>query len=190
MASLEGVRVLIVEDDWLQASELAWQFTDLGAVVIGPATSVEAGMKLAPTADMAILDINICGEAVFPIADSLHDRGAPIVFYSAYSNIRIPERFHFASRLNKPASVARVRHVARSALDDLNVRENDVVRVLPRLRLAARMLMEGTEAADRLVEAVLEQAIRTGQPSGEDVESWLTRLLVETAEVRGKELLT
>ncbi|MWD28900.1 response regulator [Aquicoccus sp. SCR17] len=190
MNNLNNARVLIVEDDWLQATELAHHFHKLGMVVLGPATSVAAGMKLEPQAQMAILDIDLAGEKVFPIADRLQERSVPIIFYSAYNDIPIPSRFRFASRLGKPSTAHLIDRAARAALSNLYEPADDVVEMLPKLRLAARLMLNDPRAADRLVEHALERALATLPPDGEDRARWLTRLIHDVAQERGRHFLT
>lgn len=74
-----GRRILIVEDEHLLAIELEDELRELGAVVVGPASSVDAGMALLrlETVEGAILDINLGGEMVFGLADELVGRGIP-----------------------------------------------------------------------------------------------------------------
>jgi len=188
MKSFRQSRILIVEDDWFQAFDLASYFSELGLSVLGPAPDIDAGMPLVAKTDIAVLDININGKLVFPLADKLRTRHVPFVFYSAHSEIRIPERFRFSSRLQKPASIEAVEHTVRAAWSSID--QTDVVRLLPKLRLSARLMLNDPEAADRLVELALRRAIETGQPEDEDVRSWLNRLVIEIGEERGKRLLT
>ncbi|TGR73519.1 hypothetical protein EN832_33205, partial [Mesorhizobium sp. M1C.F.Ca.ET.189.01.1.1] len=77
--NLRGVRLLIVEDEWLLADDLARYFSNMGAVILGPAATLEQAAIHTQTAEAAILDIDINGRRVFPIADQLLRRGVPFV---------------------------------------------------------------------------------------------------------------
>jgi CheY-like chemotaxis protein len=68
---LRDRRLLVIEDDYLLASDLAEALAAHGAEVIGPAASVEGALALLATngkIDAAVLDINLCGERVYPVA--------------------------------------------------------------------------------------------------------------------------
>jgi CheY-like chemotaxis protein len=70
----DGLRLLLVEDEYLLALYLSEMLEDLGAQVLGPVASVADALELidkAPEIDAAILDVNLAGEAVFPVADRL-----------------------------------------------------------------------------------------------------------------------
>ncbi|TIP72477.1 MAG: hypothetical protein E5X63_44010, partial [Mesorhizobium sp.] len=58
---LRGVRILIVEDDWVLAGDLAKYFGNMGAVVLGPAATVEHASMHTELAEAAILDVNLNG---------------------------------------------------------------------------------------------------------------------------------
>jgi len=82
--SLDGRRVLIVEDEVIVAFNMECEVQDAGGEIVGPAhTLAEAQKLLAERIDVAILDINICGQSVWPIAKVLRERGIPYVLASA-----------------------------------------------------------------------------------------------------------
>ena len=73
-----GRRVLVAEDEWLTARELETTLRDAGYEVLGPAPSVPAAMRILATQDppdVALLDVNLRGEAVTPLAEALAARG-------------------------------------------------------------------------------------------------------------------
>lgn len=82
--SLEGATVLLVEDEFMIALEIADALESVGAQVSGPHATLDAARKAASTAnaDVAILDIDLRGEEVFPVAEALRERGIPFVFYT------------------------------------------------------------------------------------------------------------
>ena len=83
-SGLAGRRVLIVEDEVIVAFSLESEVEDAGGQIIGPAHSLEeAQVLLDQPIDVAILDINLDGESVWPVARALHDRGVPYVLASA-----------------------------------------------------------------------------------------------------------
>ena len=85
---LLGKRVLIVEDEAMLAPELELTFADEGAEVIGPALSLSHGVTLVEATgeiDCAVLDVDLGGRDVFPIAHALEARGVPFVFHTAHA---------------------------------------------------------------------------------------------------------
>ena len=109
--SLDGCRIVVVEDEYLIANDLANALEEVGAIVLGPVPSAEAAASLiaAETGiDGALLDINLGGEMVFGIADTLVSRGIPFAFVTGYDRWAIPERFADAPRLEKPVKPKQV----------------------------------------------------------------------------------
>ena len=90
-----------------------------GAKVIGPAATIERAFALLaqiPTPDGAILDVNLGGEPVFPLADALIDRGVPLIFTTGYDPTTLPERFAHVATCEKPINAARVTGAIRAAI--------------------------------------------------------------------------
>ena len=78
-----GRRVLIVEDESLVAMFLETILSDMGCDVIGPEANVDDGLRIASGTgelDAALLDVNVAGQEVFPVAEALKARGVPFVF--------------------------------------------------------------------------------------------------------------
>lgn len=86
MEFLSGKRVLVLEDEALIAAMVEDMLTELGAIVVGPAPTVERGMSLATEEDIdaAVLDVNIRSARADPVADILRSRGIPVVFATGY----------------------------------------------------------------------------------------------------------
>ncbi|WP_287209940.1 response regulator [Mesorhizobium sp.] len=197
MRDLRGVRILIVEDDWVLAGDLARYFGNMGAVVLGPAATVEHASMHTEVAEAAILDVNLNGRRVFPIADELMRRGVPFVFFSGDEDIVIPERLRHASNLRKSADSYAVFDALfppeKSALAGrpaVNLSDN-VFSLLPKLRLAARLLLGDVGASDRLVERTLERAIGEidRRRPGVSTEDWLNGIMRNIAGSGGTSLL-
>jgi CheY-like chemotaxis protein len=85
-AGLVDKRVLIVEDEYIVALSIASEVADRGGVVIGPIGTVDGALEAIKNMDVdgAILDINLRGRPVFPIADALADRHVPFIFATGY----------------------------------------------------------------------------------------------------------
>jgi PAS domain S-box-containing protein len=90
-ASLAGRRVLLVEDEPLVAMDAETTLRALGCEVAGPASTLPEALRLAeaeaPRLDAAVLDVNLGGQAAFPVADLLVRRGVPVVFATGYSEL-------------------------------------------------------------------------------------------------------
>jgi two-component SAPR family response regulator len=86
LSILAGKRILVVEDEALIAAMVEDMLAELGASVVGPATTLVKGMALAgnETLDAALLDVNIRDERIDPVADLLRSRGVPILFATGY----------------------------------------------------------------------------------------------------------
>jgi len=82
--TLTGARILIAEDEALVAMELAEGLSDAGAEVIGPLATLPATRRAATgeSLDVAILDVDLRGEHVFPAAEILASRGVPFLFHT------------------------------------------------------------------------------------------------------------
>jgi CheY-like chemotaxis protein len=102
---LAGRRLLIVEDEYMIAEDLARALRELGADVIGPAATVADALGLIGTERQvhgAVLDINLRGEHVYTLADALRARGIPFVFATGYDAWIIPPPYADVPRIEKP----------------------------------------------------------------------------------------
>jgi len=103
--------VLIVEDEFYLADDLASALAGAGAKVLGPVGRVEDARRLVESdqsVDLAILDIDLFGDRVFPVADLLRARRTPFLFATGYDPEIIPQRFLDVPRLEKPFTAAAV----------------------------------------------------------------------------------
>lgn len=102
--SLQGVSVLVVEDDYLLAEEIASTLHEHGAVVLGPVPDVARGRALLAEAkpDCALLDINLKGRFVYELAEELLQLGVPPIFTTGYDSTFLPPRFSERTCLAKP----------------------------------------------------------------------------------------
>lgn len=198
LSTLAGMRILIAEDEFLLADELAHFFGSVGATVLGPAPDVAAARSYLEQADAAVLDINLKGGTVFPIADELFLRGVPFVFFSGMDASTVPDRFRFVGSLPKPVSWKRVVEVLATEFggnavgeDPFAATRQDMGFVLPKLRLSARLMLGDALAADRLVERTLERAVEQfkARPRDLPTSKWLTHLLESTLADGGRELM-
>ena len=103
-STLNGLKVLVVEDEMLVSMLVEDMLSDLGCTVVGPAAELEEAMTLAQSADidLALLDVNLGGRPIFPVADALKARGVPFAFASGYGEAGLSEDHRGAAVLQKP----------------------------------------------------------------------------------------
>jgi two-component sensor histidine kinase len=107
--SLKGARVLIVEDAVLLALELETGLADAGAEIIGPAYELEEAMALLDRPiDAAVLDANLNGHSVMPVAEALRARRVPFVFATGYGEAGGAPGGFDAPVIRKPYDVTQV----------------------------------------------------------------------------------
>ncbi|MBU8975185.1 MULTISPECIES: response regulator [unclassified Lysobacter] len=110
--------VLMVEDEAYLAMALEDLLTDAGYHVLGAARLSDA-LEIADHEhlDVALLDINVQGEAVYPLASRLREQGVPFVFASAYSERNIPQDFRDCQIVQKPYTSERIIEAVESMLE-------------------------------------------------------------------------
>ncbi|PZA13020.1 response regulator [Rhodopseudomonas palustris] len=103
--AMSGRRILLVEDEYFIADDMVRLFQERGAEVVGPFSRIEdalAAVSAADRLDAAVLDVNLHGTIVFPLADELTARGIRFVFTTGYDHHVIPARFDHVVRCGKP----------------------------------------------------------------------------------------
>ena len=116
---LSGRRVLVVEDESLVAMLLETILEDMECIPVGPASNIDDGETLArDTADLdaALLDVNVAGRQVFPVAEVLKARGVPFVFSTGYGEGGLPEEWRGQPTLQKPFTEAAIRDALMKAM--------------------------------------------------------------------------
>lgn len=98
--------LLMVEDEAYLAMSLKELLSGAGYRVLH-AARLEDALRIADQERMdgALLDINVHGEMVYPLADRLQSRGVPFTFVSAYSAISIPMKFRHYPLVQKPYTI-------------------------------------------------------------------------------------
>lgn len=104
--ALSGKAIMIVEDEYLIAINIEVALEELGARIIGPFSRVEDALEALKGRDFlpdaAILDINVRGRPVFPVAERLAERSIPFVFATGYDHWAIPPALSHVRRFEKP----------------------------------------------------------------------------------------
>jgi CheY-like chemotaxis protein len=106
-AEAAGRRILLVEDEFLIRMLLEDMLDELGYAVAATAGRVEeaAGMAKSGEYDLAILDVNLDGEDVYPVAEILAQRGVPFLFVTGYGGRGLPEPYRNRPTLQKPFQI-------------------------------------------------------------------------------------
>jgi DNA-binding response OmpR family regulator len=102
--SAKGFRVFVVEDEPMIRIMVMDMLSELGCRVAAEAGDVEEAAKLAQSAefDLAILDVNVRGELITPVAKLIRARRRPIIFATGYGSDGLPDQFRDLPALQKP----------------------------------------------------------------------------------------
>jgi len=112
-AKVVAGRVLLVEDEALVAMMMRDILLELGLSVAGPFCTPAEAVAAARDdgVDAAILDVNLGGELIYPVADTLAARGVPFVFVTGYGAESIDGRFAHVPILQKPIERQVLQHL-------------------------------------------------------------------------------
>ena len=118
MSEKPRCRVLVVEDEAVIAMLVEDMVSDFGSEVVGPVAKITEALRLAHEAelDAAILDINVGGAVIFPVADALQERGIPLIFATGYGSRTVPERYCGSPTLPKPFTYETLAAALRAVL--------------------------------------------------------------------------
>jgi DNA-binding NarL/FixJ family response regulator len=111
---LNGIRILLVEDEYLVALEMQNMIRMLGGEVVGPAGRIDDAMQLAREGgiDGAVVDLNTDGEVTMRLIELLASRNVPFVVTTGYDSSVLPPHLKPVAFLTKPISLARLKAVA------------------------------------------------------------------------------
>jgi CheY-like chemotaxis protein len=117
MPELSG-SALLVEDEALVALMIEDMLTELGLDVIASIAQVASACEFAASAvfDVAILDVNVAGELVFPVARILRERRIPFLFSTGYGNPSLDDEFRSTLTIGKPFSAEQLAEKLRTLL--------------------------------------------------------------------------
>ena len=117
--------VLVVEDEALIRLMLVDMLEEgLGHRVVAEAGSVPEGKSLAENTefDLAVLDINLCGLNVLPVAQAIEKRGLPFFFVSGYKRKDLPAPFCDRLLVQKPVEISELKAAISTVLSDQSAR--------------------------------------------------------------------
>jgi len=106
-APIQDLRVLVVEDEFLVATLIQDMLESAGYLVLGPIPRLAEALDAAgrEAYDAAVLDVNLAGERVYPVAEVLSRRNVPFVFVTGYAGGALPDEYADRPRLCKPFKV-------------------------------------------------------------------------------------
>ena len=106
--ALKGVKVLVVEDEYLVASLIEQILESAGCIVTGPIPRLPEALDAAhhENCDAAVLDINLAGDRIDPVADALSERNVPFLFLTGYGASALPGEHTERPRVKKPFRMA------------------------------------------------------------------------------------
>src|SRR5262245_13993058 len=106
-------RVLVVEDEIMIRMLLEDMLADLGYGVAASAGGLNEAIALARESDfdLAILDVNLNGDPVYPVADLLIERGVPFAFSTGYGERGLPEPYRDRPTLQKPFQLENLENI-------------------------------------------------------------------------------
>ncbi len=110
IAALDGRRIMVVEDEVLIAMLIETSLQDHGCEIVGPFGRLHEATRAAEmeTLDAAIMDVNLAGERIFPVAEILWRRAVPFLLLSGYGETALPEDRRYWKLQSKPFEMNRV----------------------------------------------------------------------------------
>ena len=115
---LEGARVLVVEDEYLVAIMLEEMLESAGCIVMGPIPRLQEALDAVDHQDydVALLDVNLAGERIDPVADALSERDVPFMFVTGYGASALPREYAERPHIGKPFRIAELLGMLSSIL--------------------------------------------------------------------------
>src|SRR6266852_5619754 len=113
-----GKRILVVEDELMIRMLLEDMLAELGYTITAAAARLDEALEAAQNADfdIAILDVNLDGQPISPVADALAARGMPFVFATGYGEPGLPDTYRDRPTLKKPFQLEGLKQMLESAL--------------------------------------------------------------------------
>jgi CheY-like chemotaxis protein len=118
-SSIEGLRVLIIEDESMVSMLIEDFLIDMGCAVVGTASRLHEALQRLSSLDFdaAVLDVNLAGVPSYPVADALKNAGIPFAIATGYGDAGIPDAFRDAPVLAKPFQQDQLRRALSAALN-------------------------------------------------------------------------
>jgi len=109
--SLRDRHILVVEDEFFVAEEMARELEEAGATIVGPVGTVDDALDCVASGvriDAAILDINLRGDLSYPVAEALRQKQVPFLFATGYDAWSLDPGFRDVTRCEKPIDPSQV----------------------------------------------------------------------------------
>jgi CheY-like chemotaxis protein len=118
-----GGSVFLVEDEVMIRMMVADMLEELGYSVAAEAGEINEAVRLAGSTefDIAILDVNVNGKVISPVAEVIQARNRPFVFATGYGAQGLPEEFRNRPTLQKPFQMETLAQVLASTLKGVSV---------------------------------------------------------------------
>jgi DNA-binding response OmpR family regulator len=112
--------IFLLEDEALIRMMIAGMVEELGHRVAAEAGNIHEGKKLAETAafDLALLDVNVGGESILPVAEIIETRGVPFLFITGYGQDGVPSPFGERLVLQKPFAITKLGDAIEAVLGE------------------------------------------------------------------------
>jgi len=116
---LNGLRILVVEDEAAISMLLEDMLMDFGCQVVGPAARLTTALEMveAESFDLAILDVNLAGDPIYPVAEALARRDVPFIFSTGYGGGGIKDPFRNRPVVQKPFGQQELKRTLLKGLD-------------------------------------------------------------------------
>ncbi len=116
---LQNHKILVVEDEVIISFLIQDLLEELGCADIRQATNVKAALAALDKdlPDLALLDVNLAGEQVFPVAEVLEKAGVPFLFTTGYGRVGVPAQYDARPVLQKPYDVTALESVLRAMIE-------------------------------------------------------------------------
>lgn len=110
---LSGLRILVVEDEFLVAMELTLQIEDLGGTVTASVGTIEEARQQAKEdLDGVLLDVQLGDDKSYQLAEDLMAAGTPFILTTGFDKTLLPDSLRDSPRLSKPFSATALKHLA------------------------------------------------------------------------------
>ena len=119
MSALAGLKALVVEDEGSVAFMIEDMLQELGCAIDASVAHLEDARRIAETivVDFAVLDVNLNGHPVFPVAEILRRRRIPFIFSTGYGVSGVSEEFRNYPILSKPFTMNDLQQKLAAALE-------------------------------------------------------------------------
>jgi len=114
----QGGSVFLVEDEVMIRMMVADMLEELGYRIAAQAGEISEAIRLAQSTDfdLAILDVNVNGKVISPVADLIKARNRPFIFATGYGSSGLPEEYRDRPSLQKPFQIETLARVIESTL--------------------------------------------------------------------------